>query len=52
MGLFNLCMLWPLFFLIEYVGIEEFVWPTKRQWIFIAVNGIVGTVLSEVLWLW
>jgi solute carrier family 35 protein F5 len=51
-GLFNLIILWPLFFILHYAGLEEFSWPTKRQWLFLVFNGIIGTVFSEVLWLW
>ncbi|ODN05339.1 Solute carrier family 35 member F5 [Orchesella cincta] len=48
-GLFNLLLLWPLFFVLNYTGIESFEWPTKRQWVVLVVNGIIGTVFSEVL---
>ncbi|XP_067001270.1 solute carrier family 35 member F5 [Anabrus simplex] len=51
-GLFNLLLLWPLFFLFHYSKWESFEWPTKHQWTFLLLNGLVGTVLSEVLWLW
>lgn len=51
-GLFNLVLLWPLFFLFHYSHWEQFEWPNKHQWMFLLLNGLVGTVLSEVLWLW
>lgn len=51
-GLFNLLLLWPLFFLFHYSKWELFEWPTQHQWTFLLLNGLVGTVLSEVLWLW
>jgi len=51
-GLFNLLILWPLFFVLNYAGIETFEWPSKRQWLFLVINGLIGTVFSEVLWLW
>lgn len=51
-GLFNLLLLWPLFFFFHYSQWEEFEWPTHHQWIFLVINGLIGTVLSEVLWLW
>lgn len=51
-GLFNLLLLWPLFFLFHYSKWELFEWPTRHQWTFLLLNGLVGTVLSEVLWLW
>lgn len=51
-GLFNLTLLWPLFFILHYGHWEEFEWPNSRQWTFLIINGLIGTVLSEVLWLW
>ena len=51
-GLFSALFLWPGFFILHYSHHEPFQWPNSRQWMFIAVNGIVGTVLSEFLWLW
>jgi solute carrier family 35 protein F5 len=26
--------------------------PTSRQWEFLVINGVIGTVVSELLWLW
>ncbi|KAK6624523.1 hypothetical protein RUM44_011382 [Polyplax serrata] len=51
-GLFNLILLWPFFFLLHYNNWEPFEWPTQHQWMFLLLNGLIGTVLSEVLWLW
>ncbi|XP_078408547.1 solute carrier family 35 member F5-like isoform X4 [Cetorhinus maximus] len=51
-GLFNLLLLWPGFFLLHYTGFEAFEFPTKTVWIYILINGLIGTVLSEFLWLW
>ncbi|XP_039277857.1 LOW QUALITY PROTEIN: solute carrier family 35 member F5 [Nilaparvata lugens] len=51
-GLFNFLLLWPMFFLLHYTHWESFEWPNKHQWTFLLINGLVGTVFSEVLWLW
>ncbi|XP_053553979.1 solute carrier family 35 member F5 isoform X2 [Bombina bombina] len=51
-GLFNLLLLWPGFFLLHYTGFEAFELPNKLVWIYIVINGLIGTVLSEFLWLW
>ncbi|NP_001135524.1 solute carrier family 35 member F5 [Xenopus tropicalis] len=51
-GLFNLLLLWPGFFLLHYTGFEAFEFPSKLVWIYIVINGLIGTVLSEFLWLW
>ncbi|XP_022907966.1 solute carrier family 35 member F5 isoform X2 [Onthophagus taurus] len=51
-GLFNIFLLWPIFFILHYSEYETFEWPTKHQLIFLLMNGLFGTVVSEVLWLW
>ncbi|KAM8934693.1 solute carrier family 35 member F5 [Pelodytes ibericus] len=51
-GLFNLLLLWPGFFLLHYTGLEAFEFPSKLVWIYLVINGLIGTVLSEFLWLW
>lgn len=51
-GLYNLLFLWPIFFILHYGHWEEFEWPSSHQWTFLLVNGLIGTVISEVLWLW
>jgi solute carrier family 35 protein F5 len=52
-GLFNVVMLWPLGFLLNYIGIEEFALPPSGAvWLYLTVNGLIGTVLSDYLWLW
>ncbi|XP_072840529.1 solute carrier family 35 member F5 isoform X2 [Pogona vitticeps] len=51
-GLFNLLLLWPGFFLLHYTGFEAFEFPSKLVLMCIVINGLVGTVLSEFLWLW
>lgn len=51
-GLFTGLLLWPGFFILHYSKIETFQWPDGEQILFILLNGLVGTVLSEFLWLW
>ncbi|XP_054643627.1 solute carrier family 35 member F5-like isoform X2 [Dunckerocampus dactyliophorus] len=51
-GLFNLLLLWPGFLLLHYTGFETFELPSQLVWTYILVNGLIGTVLSEFLWLW
>ncbi|XP_034041986.1 solute carrier family 35 member F5-like [Thalassophryne amazonica] len=51
-GLFNLLLLWPGFLVLHYTGFEMFELPSKLVWTYILVNGLIGTVLSEFLWLW
>lgn len=51
-GLFNLLLLWPGFLLLHYTGLEAFELPSQLVWTYILINGLIGTVLSEFLWLW
>ncbi|GFX99979.1 solute carrier family 35 member F5 [Trichonephila clavipes] len=51
-GLFNLLFLWPGFVFLHYTKVEEFQWPSNHQWLLLLCNGLIGTVFSELLWLW
>ncbi|XP_064079213.1 solute carrier family 35 member F5-like isoform X2 [Macrobrachium nipponense] len=51
-GLFNTILLWPGFPLLDALGWETFQLPNKSQWLYMSINGLVGTVFSELLWLW
>lgn len=51
-GLFSLLLLWPGFVLLHYSGLELFEMPNQMVIIYILINGLIGTVLSEFLWLW
>jgi len=50
-GLFNFLLLWPVFFILHYTNYETFELPNRQQWLALVANGVVGTVLSELLWL-
>ncbi|KAG0264749.1 hypothetical protein BG011_006179 [Mortierella polycephala] len=51
-GLFNLLLLWPLFGVLHWTGIEPFELPgdSRIVWM-IGINAIVGTFVSDYLWL-
>ena len=34
------------------VTLQRFEWPTRSTWLYLLANSLIGTVLSEVLWLW
>ncbi|XP_064646620.1 solute carrier family 35 member F5-like isoform X2 [Lineus longissimus] len=51
-GFFCMIILWPGFFILHYSKAEVFEWPTKMDWVYLVANGVIGTVLSEILWLW
>lgn len=51
-GLWNLLLMWPVFFVLNFTQIEIFELPNHRQFLILFLNGFIGTVLSEALWLW
>ncbi|KAG7158844.1 Solute carrier family 35 member F5-like 3 [Homarus americanus] len=51
-GFFNTIILWPGFPLLDVFGWETFQLPNLQHLFYMSVNGLVGTVLSELLWLW
>ncbi|CAI2173665.1 16576_t:CDS:2 [Funneliformis geosporum] len=51
-GIFNVILLWPLFWLLHFVGLEPFQLPQNSTiWIMVAINALIGTFLSDYLWL-
>jgi solute carrier family 35 protein F5 len=51
-GLWNTLLLWPLFLVLNFSQLEPFEMPNKKQFLILFVNGLIGTVISEALWLW
>jgi solute carrier family 35, member F5 len=51
-GLWNILLLWPLFLVLNFSQVETFEMPNRRQFLVLFLNGLVGTVISEALWLW
>uniref|UniRef100_A0A336MFB4 Solute carrier family 35 member F5 n=1 Tax=Culicoides sonorensis TaxID=179676 RepID=A0A336MFB4_CULSO len=51
-GICNVFLMWPLFFVLNFSRIEVFEWPNQKQFAVLFLNGLVGTVFSEALWLW
>ncbi len=52
LGLLNFVFLLPLFFFLNWTGIEVWVLPDHKTLEFLFLNAFVGTVLSDYLWLW
>ncbi|KAG0306091.1 hypothetical protein BGZ98_002998 [Dissophora globulifera] len=51
-GLFNLLLLWPVFGLLHWTGVEPFELPHDSRIIWmIVINAFVGTFVSDYLWL-
>lgn len=46
-GVLNLVLLWPIFFILHWTNIEPFEWPpTSKVWAIIVVSGVWSLVLS------
>ncbi|KAG0171068.1 hypothetical protein DFQ28_010558 [Apophysomyces sp. BC1034] len=51
-GAFNVLLLWPVFPLLHWLGIETFEIPSSPLlWIMVVLNAFIGTFLSDYLWL-
>ncbi|CAG8460493.1 3162_t:CDS:10 [Ambispora gerdemannii] len=51
-GVFTFTLLWPVFYLFDITGIEKFQLPsTDVLWLMVAINALIGTFLSDYLWL-
>lgn len=50
LGLFNLVLFWPGFFLLHATGIETFHAPPLNVLVALTVNGFFGSVISDFLW--
>nr|KAI8745192.1 solute carrier family 35 member F5-like [Biomphalaria glabrata] len=50
-GILCAVSMWPGFLILHYSKQEPFEWPNKKQWVYILLNGAIGTVFSEFLWL-
>lgn len=51
-GLWNILLLWPLFLVLNFTQLESFEMPNRKQFLILFLNGLIGTVISEALWLW
>src|SRR5437870_3073579 len=51
-GVFNVLLLWPAFWILDLTGIESFqLPPDSTVWTIVAINALIGTFLSDYLWL-
>jgi len=51
-GLFNIVLMWPFGLILALTGVEPFAFPQGMVILWLFVNGLIGTVLSDYLWLW
>lgn len=51
-GVWNVLTMWPGFFVLHWTGVEPFELPQDlRVWAIIVLNALLGTCLSDYLWL-
>ena len=51
-GIFNIILLWPIFLVLHFIGLEPLQLPPNSTiWTMIVINALVGTFLSDFLWL-
>ena len=50
LGLTNLCLAWPLFFVLHWTRLEPFALPSSTILLSLLLNGLLGTVLADYLW--
>ncbi|KAJ6248834.1 solute carrier family 35 member f5 [Anaeramoeba flamelloides] len=47
MGLVSLLYYWPLFFILEWTGLETFAWPSLKIFGMLSINAIIGSFLCD-----
>jgi solute carrier family 35 protein F5 len=50
-GLWNMLLMWPFFLIFHWTALELYVWPDWTVLGFLLLNGSIGTVLSDWVWL-
>ncbi|RIA99704.1 hypothetical protein C1645_811053 [Glomus cerebriforme] len=51
-GIINVILLWPIFLILHFIGLEQLQLPPNTTiWTMIAINALIGTFLSDYLWL-
>ncbi|KAI9164316.1 hypothetical protein H9P43_008145 [Blastocladiella emersonii ATCC 22665] len=51
LGMCNILMLLPFLGLLHVTGLEPFAWPDQQVWGVLLVNALLGTFVSDYLWL-
>lgn len=51
MGAFNVVMLWPIGIILNFAHLEKFELPSLHILLFLLLNGLLGSALSDFLWL-
>ena len=50
LGLTNLALAWPFFFLLHWTRLEPFALPSSTILLSLLLNGLLGTVVADYLW--
>ena len=51
-GAMSALFLLPLFPILHYSGLETFEWPDVTDWKYLVISALLGTVISDMLYLW
>jgi len=51
-GMFIMLMFWPGLVVMHLTGVETFQLPTREQVLYLGLNGLIGTVICELIWLY
>lgn len=51
-GVINIILLWPFFIFLHYTGIEPFALPDFKNLMCMLLNGLIGTVVADYIWLY
>ena len=51
-GAMSAVFLLPLFPILHYSGLETFEWPDVTDWKYLVISALLGTAISDMLWLW
>ena len=49
-GMFNFLLLVPGFYFLNLANIEPFEWPNDRAMLYMTLNALIGTVISDFCW--
>lgn len=49
-GIITASVAWPGMVALDWIGVEEFEWPSPRTALLLLINALLGTVLSDFLW--
>jgi solute carrier family 35, member F5 len=49
-GFFNIILFWPIFIIFDFLNFENFEFPNSGVFFYLILNGLIATVLSDLIW--